>query len=1176
MAFSATVGRSVPRRICCAVSLLFALAATTATRADTDIANIPLFLNPSVDPNIVFTFDDSGSMQWEFMPDGITFNYFMFPRPGGLYGGNNYPNRVPLFWDNSLTNYFLRSAHNNDVFYNPDTTYVPWARPDGTPMPPADPTCALYNPERPALGCLDLTQTRTANAIWSGNTANTNLFSVTHAAPGLFATFSNISANQAYTPITYYNHTGGDVLQRASYQRVQITSATPAAATFTSPSGVVRTRDEEIQNFANWFQYTRSRALSAMAGIGRAFTRLPANARVGYGSINTGSSSIDGVTTPTLVTGVRPFDDTSRTTFYDRLYNQVIGTSGTPLRSAAEDVGEYFERSDARGPWNDQPGELAGSDDAGACRQSFHILMSDGFWNGINPSVGNSDDNAGPTITSPSGDSYQYSATGPFRDDRSNTLGDVGMDYWKRDLRSDLSNEVPVNGEDPAFWQHLVTFGIGLGVTGSVDPDDAFDAIATGTDIAWGDPYSSNPAKIDDLLHFGLNARGGFFSASDPDTFADELSTVLEKIVERVEASATSAATSAAVLQTDTLLYSASFRSEDWSGDVIALAIDPSDGSIGSTVWSAESVLAGTNTGARTLLTHTGSDGALLQYTELSATQKDALDHDDQGAADARGADRIAWLRGNELTGLRSRSGSGSLRLLGDVINGTPQFVENDSAGYQLLRSDFSPGTYNTYVLDKETRPELLLVPSNGGMLHAFDARTGNELFGYVPGEALEPVPGEDFAPVSQLTAPAYEHRYLVDGTPTVSDVLIGGNWKTVAVGSMGLGGRSLFALDISDPESMGPDQVLWEFSHPDLGYGVTDVQIVPMENNTFAAVFGNGYNSDDHHAVLFVVDIADGSLIARIDTGVGSGTSPNGLAPVLVSDWPDNDLIGHFAYAGDLQGNLWRFDLSDSDPDNWDDDTLSLFSAVDPDGDPQPITVQPRIALNPERPGELMVLFGTGSFFRPEDKNAVNPQIQTLYGIRDAGAGVTSSLGDRDDLLQQEITFETVAEALGSSRIVREVSDNAYTSADEAGWYLDLAVGGSAEGERVISRATFPSSSTRKRVRFSTLRPDPDPCSGGREGFIFDIDLSDGSQFDQSVFDINSDGQFNVDDLVNGKLISAISGGFGEELTTIRNQAGSGDFFYDGGGNRIGDIGSPEGLATGDPVGRQSWQQLR
>jgi type IV pilus assembly protein PilY1 len=472
------------RRLALASVLSLSIAFGPLASADVDIATVPLFLNASVDPNIVFTFDDSGSMQWEYMPDGaFGATIYMFPRPTDTYGGNDYANQVPSFREDSVPNFYGRSAHNNGVFYNPDITYVPWPNPDGSPGPDADPTAALYNPGRPGRGSLDLTTARTQSAVWfRGNTP--------------FEAFCDpCGGNRTYWPITYYNYTGGSVTNRASYNRVQITTATPATATFTSPGGVTRTRDEEIQNFANWFSYYRSRALTAMAGIGRAFTRLPANARVAYGTINQGGSTIDGVATQTLQKGVRPFTDAERADFYDRLYNQFISTNGTPLRRAATDVGEYFERSDVRGPWNDRPGFFDGSDDAGACRQSFHILMSDGFWNGPNVSVGNSDNNSGPLITGPGGETYQYTPTGPFRDGRSNTLGDVGMQYWKRDLRPDLGNEVPVSGADPAFWQHLVTFGVGLGVTGDIDPDAAFAAIPGGADIAWGNPFQQQPGQ---------------------------------------------------------------------------------------------------------------------------------------------------------------------------------------------------------------------------------------------------------------------------------------------------------------------------------------------------------------------------------------------------------------------------------------------------------------------------------------------------------------------------------------------------------------------------------------------------------------------------------------------------------------------------------------------------------
>src|SRR6056297_1453201 len=138
---------------------ILAGAAGFSARADTNIAQIPLFLSGSVDPNVMFTFDDSGSMQWEYMPDSdrFPFTIFMFPRPNALYGSSNYANQVPSFRDDSLHNYFGRSANNNRVFYNPDVEYEPWAAADGSSLPDADPSAALYHPARPWLGSLNLT-----------------------------------------------------------------------------------------------------------------------------------------------------------------------------------------------------------------------------------------------------------------------------------------------------------------------------------------------------------------------------------------------------------------------------------------------------------------------------------------------------------------------------------------------------------------------------------------------------------------------------------------------------------------------------------------------------------------------------------------------------------------------------------------------------------------------------------------------------------------------------------------------------------------------------------------------------------------------------------------------------------------------------------------------------------
>ena len=532
--------------------------------------------------------------------------------------------------------------------------------------------------------------------------------------------------------------------------------------------------------------------------------------------------------------------------------------------------------------------------------------------------------------------------------------------------------------------------------------------------------------QVDDLYHAAVNSRGAMLNARSADELRQVLGNALLDIVDRTSTSGTSSSTSAAILQADTLLYSVEFRSDDWSGDVIAQSIETSDGSVSGLEWSAETRLANRNLDGRSLLTFDGSDGLTFSAENLSDAQETALNHDAMAITMALPRSEWPGCMANPAN-LRSRQGVDQRRLMGDIVNSTPLYVGQVNRGYSLLPSEFSPGTYGDFRTSIQDRDELLLVGANDGMLHAFDASTGDEVFAYVPSEVLEPVPGESFSAVSQLAEPDYEHRYTVDGTPAANDVLINGDWRTVMVGTMGLGGRTVFAVDITDPDNIDATNVLWEFTDPDLGAGVTDPQIVPMGDGSFAAVFGNGYNSDNHKAVLFIVDIEDGSLIAKVDTGVGSSDEPNGLGPVVTSDWPQNSLVTQFIYAGDLQGNLWRFDVTGNNSNQWGNGELALFKAVDPDGDPQPITVQPRVALNPERAGELVITFGTGSFFRNQDNALSDPQVQTLYGVRDDGGN--QSLGDRDDMLEQTIVSQSTETALGEPRIVREISDNQFGS---------------------------------------------------------------------------------------------------------------------------------------------------
>ncbi|PAV24458.1 hypothetical protein CF392_16165, partial [Tamilnaduibacter salinus] len=361
----------------------------------------------------------------------------------------------------------------------------------------------------------------------------------------------------------------------------------------------------------------------------------------------------------------------------------------------------------------------------------------------------------------------------------------------------------------------------------------------------------------------------------------------------------------------------------------------------------------------------------------------------------------------------------------------------------------------------------------------------------------------------------------------------------------MGAGGRTVFALDVTTPGSFSPsDDVLWEFTHPNLGTGVTEPQIARLDNGQWAAIFGNGYNGNSDQSSLFVVNIDDGSLIKELNTGAGNSSDSNGLAPPVITSFPETDAVTRYAYAGDLKGNFWRFNLTGA-ANTW--SSTKVFSAQSPDGTAQPITTAPRLALNPSDSDELIAAFGTGSFIRTGDEGDFG--IQSLYAVQDdlSQSGLT-----RSDLLQQTITNQediTVNKASGNGQnefTVRDTSDNIAKN-DEPGWYLDLIYNNDKEGERVISRATFPFGVNPDRVRFSTVIPDDDPCGTGRSGFIMDLKLTSGAPSPTPVFDLNSDGTFNTGDLNSGNPPSGIEKGYGGENSTITSQDGDSEVVIPG-----------------------------
>lgn len=1092
-----------------------------SAQAALDIAQVPLYLGTRADPNIMFTLDDSGSMHFEIMPESLIENdaRYVYPRASQVYGSDDYDNYTITFASDNARNAYVRSSHNNKLYYNPQLTYRPWANADGSLMANAKVTCAPHNPMKTAAGCRDLTQTN--RAWWA--------IYYTEFSPYYY------NQDESFWPAVYFDYKGsGNVFNAKNYTRVVINKA--VATIYDGrpnrsdcKNAPVCTYDEEIQNFANWYTYYRSRILAARAGVGRAFASQGEAIRVGFATINASGSVIRGVT---------PFSGTDRTAFFDELYGRDIPAKGTPLRTSLKEVGEYFSRSDNNGPWSARAGSTLPHL---TCRQSYNILMTDGYWNGDSPSVGDQD-----------------------QDGIKNTLADVAYKYWKTDLRRDLANKVPTSTADPANWQHLVNFTVGLGVNGSLNP-------ANGIPGSWPNPYDSDEFKIDDLWHAAVNSKGSFFSAADPDTFAEALSSTLAQIAAR-NSSASSVTANATRLDSNTHIYQARYNSGDWSGQLVSIPLN-SDGSLGNIAWDAATQIP--EPSARSIFTRQGGAGIAFTWEALNNTNRTLLNI----AGDNLGESRVAYLRGER--GGEQRNG-GVFRnrsdLLGDIINSDPVYVGKRDYGYssatgltQTERESYQAFLSSTAIA---RRPPMLYVGANDGMLHGFRVADGVEQLAYIPASLLGELP--------QLTRPDYNHRYYVDGTPRVGDAYLGSRWKTLLLGSTGAGGKAVFAIDVTAPNNFTADKMLWEFTHSEMGIALAAPTLVRVKaDNKWVALVANGYNSNSQTARLFVLDLATGAVIKEIDTQVGSASEPNGLSSPLPVD-EDGDRVVDYVYAGDLQGNLWKFDLRDNNSAQWGiafkagNKPKPLFQACDgacSASTRQPITMRPLAIRHPR--GGIMVLMGTGSYFTNDDKSLpTNPRLEGVYGIWDTGSEVS-----RSQLLQQSITHEFVANGTTIKFNVRVVSSRDVNYTSQKGWYLVLKSPGLSKGvgERAVSEMLY----RHKRLIFNTLIPSADACDFGGRSWLMELDPVSGARLTYSVFDVNGDGAVNDDDYVGIKdeagndIKVPVSGKQFDELTTTPSVVEDADMERKYISGSSGNISVTLEEGAGDLGGRQSWLQL-
>jgi type IV pilus assembly protein PilY1 len=635
-----------------------------------------------------------------------------------------------------------------------------------------------------------------------------------------------------------------------------------------------------------------------------------------------------------------------------------------------------------------------------------------------------------------------------------------------------------------------------------------------------------NPVAAQVLTAFAIaGGTGSYFAATSPATLTNDLQAIVAKIIAATQSTASTGVNSTG-LHNGSVAYLAQFTTsdnfQDWTGNLNAWNIDPVTGQVnttpGSQIWSAQAQLDAQGPNARLITTWdpVAKSGTPFQWNPALApagiSAATALGMAlSTFPADTNGQDVLQFIRGSNAQELRN---GGPFRnrthKLGDIVFSAPLYVGTPNGLTQTA-------DYFAFATAHANRSPVVYVGANDGMLHAFDAATGTERFAYIPNGVLNNL--------VKLANPYYnqQHQYFVNGSPRVADVKFAsdGSWHTVLVGTEGAGGGTVFALDVSAPDSLVTEAevaqaVLWEFSDADMGLSFSEPEIVGTAAGWMVMV-GNGYNSPNQKPVLYGLNPQTGAILAKVDLCAAapaacSSAVANGLSSVaVVNSYGQVSAAANVAYAGDLQGNVWRVDISDPNPANW--IVSIMFQTTDPSGAPQPITTAPAVTLNPKFPNLLgtMVYVGTGQLLGIPDISTT--QIQTMYGIYDPPTGATPPIGFAGIPNRTNLQPQVLANESANGVSVRTVPTPSAvplppTAGAVRGWYVDLSL---SPGERIIADPEIESGGG---VVFTTYQPNPSTCSGGGSAWLMVLNFASGAAFPLPELDVNGDTKLNQDDL--------------------------------------------------------------
>jgi type IV pilus assembly protein PilY1 len=788
---------------------------------------------------------------------------------------------------------------------------------------------------------------------------------------------------------------------------------------------------------------------------------------------------------------------------------------------------------------------------------------------------------SGPTTTVSGGAGGTY-----------NTLSDVAEYYYINDLRtSALGNctagaggsgdvcdntGLTASGRDTATWQHMSTFTLGLGVNGSLTYDRYYldhATVSTSTyykliqgTVAWPAPISNSVTTIDDLWHAAVNGRGQYFGANNATDLTNGLRSALTNMGRVPGAGAAVGVSSINPSGTNNLAFASSYATVDWTGDVMAYRIQ-SDGTLSAPLSGtgqggvdSKAWRSGNTSDARTIyyrrpstttlaafnygnLNTDGLSSNFLNFCTKSVSDTSTV-YPQQCATLSAGQKTLANDATNMVNYLRGYSAyeetnstnpiyRGRVSALGDIVNSRVVYVGPPELTY-------GDAGYAAYKTAQAGRKPMMYVGANDGMLHAFSADTadmGAELWAFVP-TAVMPnmfrLANTDYA---------NNHQYLVDGTPVVADVYTGSAWKTILVAGLNSGGKSVYALDVTNPSS---PSVLWEFTDADLGYVYGEPVVTKRANGTWVVVFGSGYNNTGNGYLYVLNAITGAQAVTKIPTNVGgaavgTAASPSGLS--RINAWVDSvkDNTAKRFYGGDLKGNVWRFDIDNLVAPNGQAQRLAVLQINA--STPQPITMRTEpVEIAYQGTKYPAVVVGTGRYLGATDLTDTTQQ--SIYVIKDPLTA--TDWGDvRGNVLM-------IPQTLVTSGTTRTVTTSTVDWASAIGWRMDLPT----SKERVTADMV---------VQYNTVAVGTGiPGAGGAcspaggTGWVYGIDLTTGG----APTGITAVGGFNSTGLVMG--LAWATNADGSKSVTVRDSSNSTNKFNvggDGGGTPM--------------IRRSSWREL-